>query len=64
MDVDKVYLTLQPQIKFVFDATKKCYILNVWYFLIGLRKRDQSMCFKPLFVLTDEPIHEYAHYQF
>ena len=63
-EVEKVGLSLQPNIGFAFSPLKKAYFLNVWSFFFVLDEIDASIYFRPPFLLANELVHEHAHYKF
>lgn len=63
-EVDKIGLTLQPNISFAFNPLDARYLINVWSFFFCFQEDESRAFFRPAFLLANELLHEHAHYRF
>lgn len=60
----KIDVTLQPSVSFAFSPINKGYFVNVWSLFFCFQEADSRAFFRPAFLLANELVHEYAHYEF
>lgn len=58
----KIGLTLDPEVTFAFSLIPESFFINVWSFLF-CHDDKQAYC-RPPFLLSNEIVHEYAHFKF
>jgi hypothetical protein len=58
----KIGLTLDPKVSFAFCLIPESFLFNVWSFLF-CHDDKQAYC-RPLFLLSNEMVHEYSHFKF